>query len=218
MQAVKSIVNGTAFPSPYIIFGPPGTGKTATIVETVGQLWKMIPNSHVLVTAQSNAACDEIARRLLKIMPRGSIYRFYARSFENNQERIDEVLIDISNIRTGQHEFPGYNELYSYRVVICTLITAGRLVLANLNPHHFTHVFIDECASSTEVTSLIPIAGMVTTKKQVLGNVILAGDIQQLGPILRTGFSNRLSFGEREELYLCNMKIYLSLPISQTKH
>jgi helicase MOV-10 len=216
MQAVKSIVNGTAFPAPYIIFGPPGTGKTATIVETIGQLWKMVTNSRILVTAQSNAACDEIAKRLLNILPCAHIYRFYARSFENKQDRIDEVLIDISNIKTGQHEYPGYDEFYAYRVVICTLITAGRLVLAKLNPHHFTHVFIDECASSTEVTSLIPIAGMVTTKKRILGNVILAGDIQQLGPILRTGFSNRLSYGEWMGNYiLCHLGS--SLLFSQTR-
>lgn len=37
-QAVRNIVSGTSYPAPYIIFGPPGTGKTVTIVEAVTQV------------------------------------------------------------------------------------------------------------------------------------------------------------------------------------
>lgn len=38
MQAVKNIVLGTSKPAPYIVFGPPGTGKTVTIVEAIKQV------------------------------------------------------------------------------------------------------------------------------------------------------------------------------------
>jgi helicase MOV-10 len=147
MQAIHRIVNGSAYPSPYIIFGPPGifgfcystlklfaqiaqifsgTGKTMTIVETVCQLWKMIPKSRILVTAQSNSACDEIAKRLLKILPASDILRFYTPSFEKKLDMVDEELLEISNLKTGQHQYPGYDEFYGYRVVACTLVTAGR--------------------------------------------------------------------------------------------
>ena len=38
-QAVRNIVAGTSRPVPYLVFGPPGTGKTVTIVEAIKQVW-----------------------------------------------------------------------------------------------------------------------------------------------------------------------------------
>ncbi len=37
-DAVCNIVAGTSKPAPYLVFGPPGTGKTVTLVEAIKQV------------------------------------------------------------------------------------------------------------------------------------------------------------------------------------
>lgn len=38
LTAVKHIVAGSSLPAPYLVHGPPGTGKTVTIVEAIKQV------------------------------------------------------------------------------------------------------------------------------------------------------------------------------------
>ena len=40
-QAVQKIVSGSSRPAPYLVFGPPGTGKTVTLVEAIKQVRRM---------------------------------------------------------------------------------------------------------------------------------------------------------------------------------
>lgn len=37
---VQHIIAGSSKPAPYLVFGPPGTGKTITLVEAMHQVFK----------------------------------------------------------------------------------------------------------------------------------------------------------------------------------
>jgi len=63
---------GSSKKFPYILFGPPGTGKTVTIVESIKQVWKNIPDSRIIVATPSNSAADLVSDRLLADIPQGN--------------------------------------------------------------------------------------------------------------------------------------------------
>jgi helicase MOV-10 len=65
-SAVRSILSGRGHTAPYIIFGPPGTGKTVTIVRTIEYFFALPANAnkHILVCAPSNTAADLLVERL----------------------------------------------------------------------------------------------------------------------------------------------------------
>uniref|UniRef100_A0A0K8V839 Putative helicase MOV-10 n=3 Tax=Bactrocera latifrons TaxID=174628 RepID=A0A0K8V839_BACLA len=191
LQAIQCMVNGNDTQSPpYIIFGPPGTGKTSTLVEAIYQIYMLQPQSHILITAGSNGACDEIALRLCNALAsnieRQTITRIYSRSYENRAENINETLLEYSNLYAN-HFLPDVEVLHSYRIVVCTLSLVGRLATGKFGTEKdgngvFTHVFVDEVAASTEMETLVALTATLSSNS----SLVIAGDHQQLGPILNS--------------------------------
>lgn len=189
-NAVHQIVTGSSRPAPYLIFGPPGTGKTVTLVESIKQVLEHIPTSHVLACAPSNSAADLLCERLLKHRDKRELYRINASS--RDFRLIPEVIKPCCNWDENKlcHVYPGKEKLETYRVIITTLVTAGRLVSANFPHGHFSHVFIDESGHAVEPECVIAIAGIMDAMDPLTnkdgGQLVLAGDPKQLGPILRS--------------------------------
>ena len=78
-----------------------------------------------------------------------------------------------------------YVYIYDY-VFVFVLLAFVRLVSGGLPDQHFTHVFIDEAGHSLQPECLVPLAGLFSTETPSGGQLVLAGDPQQLGPVLRS--------------------------------
>ncbi|XP_074396100.1 RNA helicase Mov10l1 isoform X3 [Zonotrichia albicollis] len=149
--AVKRILSGECRPTPYLLFGPPGTGKTVTVIEAILQIHFTLPDSRILVCAPSNAATDLICLRLHQsnLLKPGTMVRVNAafRSAEQIDDMVKPYCKDGDDIQKA---------LWS-RIVITTCSSAGLFYQTDTRLGHFTHVILDEAGQASEPESLIPI-------------------------------------------------------------
>ena len=185
LSAVKNILAGTSGQCPYIVFGPPGTGKTVTLVEAVKQVSRSVSGCHIICTAPSNTACDLLTDRLLAHINKRDIYRLNAPS--RFISHIPAKVREVSNIDRDRLVFPAMEELSKYKIIVTTLVTAGRLVSAQFPDNHFTHVFMDEAGQAMEPETLIALSGLLSSQTRL----IMAGDPKQLGPVIRSDLAKR---------------------------
>lgn len=164
IRAVENIIDGSSYPFPYVLYGPPGTGKTKTVVNAIDRI-VTTTNDYVLVCAISNAASDVLFSGLLEILPkeqRRRIYRWYSSKvkYENIPDDIKNSNLHNIDEEHG-HQIKKLRFLQSRRVVVCTVLLAGKFVTARNLSKHFSYIFIDECGNATETASLVPIMGNV---------------------------------------------------------
>lgn len=199
--AVSAIKNLRPGSPPFVIFGPPGTGKTITVVEAIRQILLMDRNSRILACAPSNSAADIIAERLRDI---GKSELFRLNAYSRPIEHLPKSLLGFSLEEGGAFRVPDINVLEKYRVIVSTCASASVPFGMGIKPGHFTHIFIDEAGQACEPEALVPIKNLSDSKT----NVVLSGDPKQLGPIIRSDIAVKLNFGVSLLDRLHEMPIY----------
>ncbi|XP_041851865.1 RNA helicase Mov10l1 [Melanotaenia boesemani] len=184
-EAVKRILEGECRPIPYVLFGPPGTGKTITLIEVILQVYHFLPGSRILVCTPSNSAADLICIRLhgSGFLDAASLVRVNASC--RDKESIPEMLQRYS--RAGED----IRQAAFHRIVVSTCSSAAMFQNIGIQVGHFTHVFLDEAGQATEPESLIPIS-FVSERD---GQIVLAGDPYQLGPIVKSKLAAAFGLG-----------------------
>ncbi|XP_025200354.1 probable RNA helicase armi [Melanaphis sacchari] len=202
-SAVINILKGEGRPMPYIIYGPPGTGKTVTMTESIIQVYKEFSKSKLLICAPTNSAVDILLSKLVNsglfdntIMKRLVGYNYFIGSSYNME--YDEYcgLPELESSYYGDSEIDPRlikkQDILKLRIVLTTEGTAGLLYMMGLKSGTFTHIFIDEAGQSTEPEMLLPLSFLDPYRD---GQVVLAGDPKQLGPVVMSNLASKSGLG-----------------------
>jgi len=161
-----------------IIFGPPGCGKTYTLVRAIMDTLEHNENARILCTAPSNSAADLLATRLVQYLRSKDLFRMYART--HDPKIIPPELRRYSLRDREGVMLPEANTIESFKVVVSTCSSASYLYSLGISAEHFTHVFVDEAGQASEPETLVSITAAPKA------SIVLVGDSKQLGPIIRS--------------------------------
>nr|XP_053653522.1 RNA helicase Mov10l1-like [Cherax quadricarinatus] len=196
--AVRRVLDGTTRPLPYIIFGPPGTGKTVTLVETALQILTMMQHTRLLIITPSNSASDLVMERLLTYghLSKMDLVRL------NAYQRLEDTIPDT--IRPYCCSGDQLSVRVHQRIIVTTATTAGVMYTLGLHNGHFSHVLVDEAGQLTEPECLVAL-GLVNCSS---GQVVLAGDPEQLGPVVQSSLAKRYGLQHSLLQRLCYSVLY----------
>ncbi|KAH8064220.1 helicase [Aureococcus anophagefferens] len=176
---------------PLVVFGPPGTGKTATVVEGIRRLVASDPGARVLACAPSDEAADLLARRLAAaVVGDRSNVLLRLNWWQRKSSSLPLDILRYSCVDgNGDVDAPAAEEVAKYAIVVATCGAAGLLLCGGLRGT-FTHILIDEAAQALEAEALVPLATCGPATR-----VVLAGDPNQLGAAVRGPFAASKGLG-----------------------
>ncbi|XP_060215556.1 probable RNA helicase SDE3 [Lycium barbarum] len=203
-SAVEKIL-GCKGGAPYVIHGPPGTGKTWTLIEAIVQLHIMRKYARVLVCAPSNSAADHILEKLVsqqnvKVQDR-EVLRLNA--LTRPLDDVNPSYIRFCNVEDDGFKCPLLRDLKRYRIIISTYASSCLLYAEGIQRGHFSHIFLDEAGQASEPDTMIPLSHLL--KEETV--VVLAGDPLQLGPIVFSKDAENYGLGMSymERLFECKL-------------
>ncbi|KWU42116.1 P-loop containing nucleoside triphosphate hydrolase protein [Rhodotorula sp. JG-1b] len=202
-NAVRSILWGKQR-LPLLLHGPPGTGKTKTLVEAIFQILKRHPDTHILVCGASNPSTDTLAMRLRSLMPK-DLFRLNAPSRPFAEVRGE--LLPFCHVENDRFAMPSMSTLLSKRVICTTVLDASILLRSRITNHdlstleiyvsgsihpnnppplakpHFGYLLVDEAAQATEADIACALNVVATDDTRChRAHVTVCGDARQLGP------------------------------------
>ncbi|KAF5466114.1 hypothetical protein F2P56_016069 [Juglans regia] len=193
MCSIEMILGCKGMP-PYVIHGPPGTGKTMTLVETILQVYTTRKDARILVCAPSNSAADHILEKILgekaAHLQENEIFRLNASS--RPYEDITPNIIRFCFFDEHIFKCPPLGALLLYRIIISTYMGASLLHAEGVKRGHFSHIFLDEAGQASEPETMIPISKLC--KRNAV--VVLAGDPLQLGPVIYSKEADSFGLGK----------------------
>ncbi|XP_033181193.1 putative helicase mov-10-B.1 [Mastacembelus armatus] len=207
--AIQHIVACSAKPAPYLVFGPPGTGKTVTLVEAIKQIVKTQASCTILACAPSNNATDHLCAKILEAkISKHMVYRLYALSCP--VRNIPKNIKYCCNLNRDRNVLmmPPKEKLMKYKILVTTLLTTARLVTGGIPPGHYTYLFVDEAGQAAETECIVPLAGLLNPHRC---QVVLAGDPKQLGPVITSRMAKKHGRGvSLLERLMRDIKLYKS--------
>lgn len=172
------------------LWGPPGTGKTTTLVAAIVDILLRQPSTKILVCTPSNEAADLIVERLLKnvelkykLSPaKDLIVRIHGAT--RDQKSVSESVRKVSpRFYNNTFDFPSNEDITSKRIVVTTLMSSDKLFAVGIPGDHFTHLFVDEAGHASEQLLMVALnATRGDDRGPCKTKVVLAGDPKQLGP------------------------------------
>ena len=146
-HAVASILQASHRPYPFLVFGPPGTGKTTTLVEAILQRVKLDQRIKVLVCAQTNTAADVLCSRLTQLNT-SEMLRLTARTRKPSD--VEPRVLPYTYSEQGEFVVPPLATIEEKRVVVATLSMAAKLINFGVSPGHFGLIVVDEAGQAME--------------------------------------------------------------------
>lgn len=177
LSAIMGILKCNGSP-PYLVYGRPHTGTTATITEAILQIHETNPNARILACTPFNRTSDSLLKRFIgSPIQDMEIFRLNAKF----RDLYDEVPPEIYpyccyNEEEQTYYCPPLQELREYKLIVSTYMSTARLHNSGLHAKHFTHIFLDTAGQASEPETMVAIANFATEQTVV----VVSGNLGEL--------------------------------------